>query len=90
MNYVGVIIGTSVKYRNGKVVFDRSASENKKVIRQRTLLDGSKEYFADSLLKNELNVLLTRGIRGLYIYAVDEELQTALLAAQAGNIDINQ
>ena len=90
LNYVGVIIGTSVKYRNGKVVFDRSASENKKAIRQRTLLDGSKEYFADSLLKNELNVLLTRGIRGLYIYAVDEELQTALLAAQAGNIDINQ
>jgi hypothetical protein len=28
-----------------------------------------------------VNVLLTRGIDGLYIYAVDEELQNALLNA---------
>lgn len=86
LNYTGVIIGPSVKFRDGKVVFDRSASQNKKAIRQRTLLDGSKEHFSDSLLRNELNVLLTRGIRGLYLYAVDEELQVALLAAQAGKL----
>ena len=30
------------------------------------------------LLKNELNVLLTRGVNGLYIYAVDEQLREAL------------
>ena len=56
------------------------------IIHQRTLLDGSKEHFSDSLLRNELNVLLTRGIRGLYLYAVDEELQVALLGAQAGKL----
>lgn len=86
LNYTGVIIGPSVKFRNGKIVFDRSASQNKKAIRQRSLLDGTKEHFSDSLLRNELNVLLTSGIRGLYLYAVDEELQAALLAAQAGNL----
>jgi len=84
LNYAGVIIGPSVKYRNGKVVFDRQASRNKKATQRRSLKDGSKEYFSDTLLKNELNVLLTRGVNGLYIYAVDEELQKALLKARKG------
>lgn len=88
LNYVGVIIGPSVKYRNGKIVFDKDESENKKAKQRRTLKDGSKEYLADFLLKNELNVLLTRGIYGLYLYAVDDELQEALLKAQRGEIEI--
>lgn len=57
---------------------------------RRTLSDGSKEYLADFLLKNELNVLLTRGIHGLYIYAVDPELQAILIKAQRGEIGIGQ
>jgi hypothetical protein len=88
LNYVGVIIGPSVKYRDGRIVFDKDESQNRKAKQRRTLKDGSKEYLADFLLKNELNVLLTRGIRGLYLYAVDEELQEALLKAQRGEIEI--
>ena len=30
------------------------------------------------MLRNELNVLLSRGVNGLYIYAVDDELRAAL------------
>ena len=82
LNYAGVIIGPSVKYRNGKIIFDKDESENKKVTRRRTLKSGKKEYFSDILLKNELNVLLTRGVNGLYIYAVDDELRQALINAQ--------
>ncbi len=37
------------------------------------------------LLKNELNVLLTRGVNGLYIYAVDEQLREALKKASKGD-----
>src|SRR5699024_3916335 len=88
LNYVGVIIGPSVKYRNGRIVFDKDESENRKAKQRRTLKDGSKEYLADFLLKNELNVLLTRGIHGLYLYAVDEQLQEALLKAQRGELEI--
>lgn len=84
LNYAGVIIGPSVKYRKGKIIFDKDASENKKVTRRRTLKSGKKEYFSDVLLKNELNVLLTRGVNGLYIYAVDDELRQALIDAQKG------
>lgn len=82
LNYAGVIIGPSVKYRNNKIVFDREGSRNKKATQKRKLKDNSKEYFSDTLLKNELNVLLTRGVNGLYIYAVDEELQQALVNAK--------
>lgn len=82
LNYAGVIIGPSVKYRNGKIIFEKEFSKNKKATRKRSLKDGSKKYFAETLLKNELNVLLTRGVNGLYIYAVDEELQQALLDAK--------
>ena len=82
LNYAGVIIGPSVKYRNGKIIFEKEFSKNKKATRKRSLKDGSKKYFVETLLKNELNVLLTRGVNGLYIYAVDEELQQALLDAK--------
>lgn len=83
LNYSGVIIGPSVKYRNGKVIFDPDASWNKKAVRKRTLRDGSKVKVGTELLANELNVLLTRGVNGLYIYAVDPALQDKLLQMQA-------
>lgn len=86
LNYVGVIIGPSVKYRNGQIVFDKNESKNKKAIQKRTLADGSKQEFSDMLLKNELNVLLTRGVNGLYLYAVDKELQQALKKAEKGEL----
>ncbi|EUJ21854.1 DUF2075 domain-containing protein [Listeria aquatica] len=79
LNYAGVIIGPSVKYRNGKIIFDKSASKNTKATQNRTLSNGTKMNFSEDFLRNELNVLLTRGINGLYIYAVDKELQNALM-----------
>lgn len=82
LNYAGVILGPSVKYRNGKVIFDPSCSKNKKAIQNRTLSDGSKQSFAEVLLKNEINVLLTRGVNGLYIYAQDEALRKALKSSK--------
>lgn len=85
LNYAGVIIGPSVKYRNGEIVFDEKSSANKKATRRRTLGDGSKQHFSQMLLKNELNVLLTRGVNGLYIYAVDEQLREALKKASKGD-----
>lgn len=81
LNFAGVIIGPSVKYRDGKIIFDKSESANKKATQRRTLKDGSKQYFSEMLLKNELNVLLTRGVNGLYIYAVDDQLREALKIA---------
>ncbi|WP_251546566.1 DUF2075 domain-containing protein [Limosilactobacillus caecicola] len=81
LNYAGVEIGPSVKYRRGKIVFDPDSSSNKKAIQNRKMHDDSKQNFAEQLLKNELNVLLTRGVHGLYLHAVDPALQKALKKA---------
>ena len=75
---MGVIIGPSVKYRDGKIVFDISESKNKSAVQNRKLDSGELVNYGETLLRNELNVLLTRGVNGLYVYAVDEELQRAL------------
>lgn len=81
LNYVGVILGPSVKYRNGKIIFDPNSSCNSKAVRNRTLSDGSKQKFGKTLIQHEVRVLMTRGVEGLYIYACDDELREALLKA---------
>lgn len=78
LNYAGVIIGPSVKYRNGRIVFDKSQSENSKAKQRRSLDSGLKIDVSEEMLNNELNVLLSRGVNGLYIYAVDDALRAAL------------
>ncbi len=81
LNYAGVILGPSVKYRNGEVIFDPLASYNAKAVRNRTLSDGSKQKFGEELIQHEVRVLMTRGVEGLYIYACDDELRKVLLNA---------
>lgn len=78
LNYAGVIIGPSVKYRDGKVIFDPSESCNERATHKRLFEDGTKKSFGEEFLRNELRVLLTRGVNGLYIYACDDELRKAL------------
>ena len=78
LNYAGVIIGPSVKYRNGHIVFDPNNSCNEKATQNRTLSDGTKKKFAAELLRHELRVLMTRGVNGLYLYACDEALREEL------------
>lgn len=76
-----------MQYRNGKVVFCPENSRNDKATNKRHTKDLSAkkkitlDYSIDNL-KNELNVLLKRGVNGLYIFAVDTELEKALLDAQ--------
>lgn len=82
LNYAGVILGPSVKYRDGKIIFDPSASYNNKAVRNRTLADGTKKKFGETLIQHEVRVLMTRGVNGLYIYACDPELRQALIKAQ--------
>lgn len=87
LNYAGVILGPSVKYRNGHVVFDPNESCNEKAIRNRTLSDGTSKKFGEKLLKHELNVLMKRGVNGLYIYACDDELRKKLKECSQKSIE---
>lgn len=78
LSYVGVILGPSVKLVNNEIVFDPLASCNVKATRKRTLSDGTKRSFGETFIRNEVKVLMTRGVKGLYIYACDDALREAL------------
>lgn len=66
-DYVGVIFGEDLRYDWTKEewVGDRQKSADKKV-------KSSKELFVD-LVKNTYRVLLTRGIKGCYVYFADAD-----------------
>lgn len=90
LNYAGVILGPAIKYRNGRIIIDPSASANRKATQKRTTENGEKMLLAEDLIRNELNVLMTRGVNGLYLFAVDEFLQrklrTILPAGRTNNL----
>ena len=48
---------------------------------RKTMSDGSMQNFAQELLKHEVRVLMTRGVKGLYIYACNKELRDELKKA---------
>lgn len=86
LSYAGVIIGPSVSYDPVEkcVKFDVDKKWYDKMKGNRTLADGNKQDVGDVLIKNELRVLLTRGTKGLYIYACDPKLRKALKEAVEG------
>jgi hypothetical protein len=71
-DYSGVIIGSDLLYRDGRLVTDRSASKDPALKRQTT------DEEADRLIRNTYKVLLTRGLRGTLIYSTDPETQRFL------------
>lgn len=82
LNYAGVILGPSIKYENGKIVYDTSKKAYDKMTRKRTITENVKQSFAEKFSKNELRILMTRGVNGLYIYACDENLRNYLMKLQ--------
>lgn len=82
-DYIGVIIGPDLKYRNGKIITDYKAraSTEKSLYGLYVLMKKNKSYYeelADKIIRNTYRVLLTRGIKGCYVYACDENLQKYL------------
>lgn len=70
-DYVGVIIGKDLIYRDGKILTNKNAiSKDDKTSKIRYCDDAT----AEKLIKNTYKVLLTRGLKGCYIYCEDEEL----------------
>ena len=80
LSYAGVIIGPSVTYDSiSKVIrININGKWYDKMKGMRTMSDGTPRDVGDVLIKNELRVLLTRGTKGLYIYACDDALRKAL------------
>lgn len=84
LNYAGVIIGPSISYdvEHDCLKFVPEYSRDKKAAVNAAKESGLAEVF----VRNQLNVLLTRGVHGLYLFAVDPILQNQLKKASRGEL----
>ena len=74
LDYCGVIIGKDMTYENGRIVFHKEAHPKSDLAGIRTASDED----AETWIKNTYYVLLTRGIKGTYIYCEDDALREYL------------
>jgi DUF2075 family protein len=82
-DYVGVIIGEDLKYRNGEIIVDHEAraSTDRSLFGIKKLFDEEPETAAataDELIKNTYRTLMSRGMKGCYLYCCDDNLQEYL------------
>lgn len=82
-DYVGVIIGEDLRYENGKVVTDftkrAKTDQSLRGIQKIYKEDPDKaKALADEIIKNTYRTLMTRGMKGCYVYCVDENLAAYL------------
>ena len=82
-DYVGVIIGEDMRYENGKIVTDFTkrarTDQSLKCINKLYSEDPRKAMeVADEIIKNTYRTLMTRGMKGCYVYCVDEKLREYL------------
>ncbi|ASB91496.1 DUF2075 domain-containing protein [Bacillus sonorensis] len=87
LNYVGVVLGPSVSYDEDKdeLVIDTSKYKDTGAFISRTDLSPERnEQIKEQIILNSINVLMKRGIHGLYIYATDPKLRKRLLELERG------
>lgn len=80
LNYAGVILGPSVGYdeENGEIAIDAGKYEDQAAFTRRADVP-RPEAVKEQIILNSINVLMTRGMRGLYIYASTSQLRKRLL-----------
>ena len=96
LDYVGVIIGSDFLVRNGEVVTEATnrSSQDRSIHGYKKLLkadpDTAKAKAAE-IIKNTYRTLMTRGMKGCYVYSPDAETNAYLQAAAVGALkpDIN-
>ncbi|PXW87356.1 hypothetical protein DES38_11643 [Streptohalobacillus salinus] len=82
LNYVGVVIGPSVRYDHAtdQLVIDPAKYKDTEAYRKRSDLTKTEhDQLKINIILNSLNVLMKRGIHGLYLYATDPALREKLL-----------
>ena len=82
-DYVGVIIGDDMRYENGEIVTDYSkrAKTDQSMKGIKGLAKNNPEkasQLADEIIKNTYRTLMTRGMKGCYVYCTDSELAAYL------------
>ena len=78
-DYVGVIIGPDMAYRDGRVVTDYTQHPGQdramKGLKTRAKKDpAGAQALGDELIRNTYRTLMTRGMKGCYVYCCDKQL----------------
>lgn len=86
VDYIGVIIGPDLIVRNGRVVTNANQrdKQDRSMRGYKKLLKDEPEYAraqADLIIKNTYRTLMTRGMKGCYVYCTDAETAEYLKAA---------
>lgn len=84
-DYVGVIIGDDMRLESGRIVTDRSkrarTDASLKGIGTLARTDAERaERIADDIIRNTYRVLMTRGMKGCYVFCTDRALADYLRA----------
>lgn len=79
LNYVGVILGPTVQFDkvNDRLFIDSTLYKDTGAFAGSAQLSNG-EQIKEEIILNSINVLMKRGVRGLYIYAANEDLRTRL------------
>lgn len=82
-DYVGVIIGDDIRYENGKIITDetkRAKTDQSLKGIKKMMIENPYEakQLADKIIKNTYRTLLTRGMKGCYVYCTDLGMQEYL------------
>jgi DUF2075 family protein len=80
VDYIGVIVGLDLIIRNGKVVTDPAkrskmdqSTKSYKSLYKKEPLTGPQRV--DKIIKNTYRTLMTRGMKGCYVYFADKETE---------------
>ncbi|WP_252312322.1 DUF2075 domain-containing protein [Sinobaca sp. H24] len=87
LNYAGVVIGPSISYdeETDRLVVDTTKYQDKGAFASRKdYTEAENEQMKEEIILNSLNMLMKRGIRGLFLYAVDPKLKKKLRAVSKG------
>lgn len=71
LSYCGVIIGKDLRYENGRLVFDKTQNARSDTVSGIRTAD---DALAERMIRNSYKVLLTRGIKGTFVYCEDAGL----------------
>jgi DUF2075 family protein len=76
-DYVGVIIGPDLRFEDGRIVTDVSkrAKTDQSVKGIKSLPVQKREDLASKIIKNTYKVLMTRGMKGCYVFCCDKALR---------------
>ncbi len=80
VDYIGIIVGPDLVVRGGRVIADPSKrAQTDKSLHgyKKAHKDNPKEAYrkAESIIKNTYRTLMTRGLKGCYVYFVDKETE---------------